>query len=206
MKYQTLIFDLGNVVLPLNDEAHWWESTWCGIFEHAEKIHQLRTEDFFVKFERGDFDSVEFVQELTPFLKSDKIAEDILKSWNLLLKDIPPHRIEFLSKLKDRYQLYLLSNTNPIHLDDIIDRLHVQHGRNILNELFRECFYSYQMNDVKPEPSIYQKVLEKTGALPSTTLFIDDKKANLEGAAKVGIQTFHISPQEDISDVLKHLL
>lgn len=206
VKYQTLIFDLGNVVLPLSDEVHWWENTWCGIFEHPEKIHQLRTDGFFVQYEKGDFDSDFFLQHLTPYLKSDRVVEDILKSWNKLLQDIPPQRIEFLRKLKEKYQVYLLSNTNPIHLEYIIDQLHLHHGKNILEELFQECFYSYQILDVKPEASIYQKVLKKTGATAEATLFIDDKITNIEGAAQLGIQTLHISPQEDIVNVLKHLL
>lgn len=206
VKYQTLIFDLGNVVLPLSDEVYWWENTWCGIFEHPEKIHQLRTDGFFVQYEKGDFDSDFFLQHLTPYLKSDRVVEDILKSWNKLLQDIPPQRIEFLRKLKEKYQVYLLSNTNPIHLEYIIDQLHLHHGKNILEELFHECFYSYQILDVKPEASIYQKVLKKTGATAEATLFIDDKITNIEGAAQLGIQTLHISPQEDIVNVLKHLL
>lgn len=206
MIYQTLIFDLGNVIIPLADENQWWKDTWCGIFNDPEKIHELRNQGFFIQYEKGDFDSNHFVNELQPFLKSDKSPEDIYTSWNQLLLEIPMHRIDFLRKLKEKYRIYLLSNTNPIHLDYIIDQLKTQHGKDLLADVFHECIYSYQFLEVKPDTSIYTKVLEKIEADASTTLFIDDKTANLEGAAKVGIQTFHITPQQDITEVLSHLL
>jgi putative hydrolase of the HAD superfamily len=44
----------------------------------------------------------------------------------------------------------------------------------------------------KPDPAIYEYVLRDNGLKAEETIFLDDNLSNLEGAASVGIQTFHV--------------
>lgn len=206
MDYTSLIFDLGNVIIPLKNEKIWWEESWCGIFQNPEKINRLREEGFFIEYERGSFDTAYFIQHLSPFLKLDKSQDDIVNAWNSLLLSIPIHRIDFLRQLKNKYNIYLLSNTNEIHLDYIIQQLKVEHGRDILDEVFQHCYYSYKIKEVKPDVSIYQMVIDELNIDAKKTLFMDDKTANLEGAQKVEIQTLHIHPDQDIVELMSRFI
>lgn len=201
-KIKTLIFDLGNVIIPLNDEVLWWNETFLEIFQQPEPVRNLRNEGFFIEYEKGVFGTDYFLTTLEVYLKPDFDKGDVAVRWNALLKDIPGYRVDFLRKLKEKYELYLLSNTNEIHLDFIIHEMVKQYGKDILDEIFDHCYYSYQIGEVKPDTMIYQKVIQEQRLIPGECLFIDDKLLNLEGATQLGIRVRHIHPEQDITDIL----
>lgn len=203
---QSVIFDLGNVIIPLHDEVQWWNVSWSEIFYNPENMHLLRAQDFFVHFERGDWGAEQFYERLTPLLKPEKSIDDIRLQWNSLLGEIPDHRWDFLRKLKKQYPIHLLSNTNSVHLDHIIESLVSKHQKDLLEDTFDNCFYSYKMGAVKPHLDIYQQVVDTLGLEPESLLFIDDKAANVEAAQSLGMQAIQIHPSEDISEMLSFLL
>jgi putative hydrolase of the HAD superfamily len=53
---------------------------------------------------------------------------------------------------------------------------------------FDTLVWSYQVNLVKPDPAIYRLTLERLGTMPDETLFIDDKKPNVDAARALGIR------------------
>lgn len=63
--------------------------------------------------------------------------------------------------------------------------------------LFDDVFISAELNDLKPSPSIYRHVLDTLGLTPAETVFIDNKRPNVEAAEALGI-TGHVftSPEE----------
>ncbi len=203
---KAVIFDLGNVIIPLEDEAFWWNEQFLGIFEQPESVRQLKDEGFFVEYEKGTFDTSYFLETLSQYLKPEYQKKDIADKWNALLKEIPEERLDFLRNLKDQYEIYLLSNTNEIHLDFIKAALIERFGSDVLYEIFDHCYYSYEIREVKPDVEIYLRVLKEQQIKAGEALFIDDKIANLEGAEKAGITTIHILPSQEISDVLNNML
>ncbi|HZH68708.1 MAG TPA: HAD family phosphatase [Chitinophagales bacterium] len=203
---KVLIFDLGNVIIPLEEFSYWWEQLFLPVFQQKEAVEKLLREGFFVDFERGDFDEEHFLNVLCTILKPGFSKDDIIRRWNLILKEIPPHRVEFLRTLKAKgYQLYLLSNTNSTHIDSVKAQMQELFGMNVLEDIFDYCYYSYEMNEVKPDVEIYKKVIEDQQINPTETLFIDDKIENLDGAKKLGVKIRHIAPEQDIKYVLKDL-
>jgi FMN phosphatase YigB (HAD superfamily) len=58
-----------------------------------------------------------FRAELRKYLPSETTDEQIDKAWNAMLLDIPVHRVEWLCKVGEKYRIFLLSNTNTIHVD-----------------------------------------------------------------------------------------
>ena len=65
---------------------------------------------------------------------------------------------------------------------------------------------SCEEHTVKPEPRIYEILLERYGLTPSETLFIDDRRSNLEAAAAFGIATFHFREPESSCTQLREML
>lgn len=202
---KALIFDLGNVIIPLEDEVSWWNESFLEIFQEPESVRDLRNEGFFVDYEKGSFDTEHFFTALEQYLKPGFDKSDVAGRWNALLKEIPQHRVDFLRKLKEKYELYLLSNTNEIHLNFIIQEMIKKFGEDVLDEIFDHCYYSYQIGEVKPDSEIYRKVLHEQRLIANQCLFIDDKTANLEGAVSLGIRIRHILPEQDITNVLRDL-
>ena len=76
----------------------------------------------------------------------------------------------------------------------------------VFNEVFRKCYYSHKLHQVKPLKEIYEKVLDDAHLDARETLFIDDMKENIEGARKLGIHGWHLQlGVEDITDLKNRL-
>lgn len=192
---KTIIFDFGDVFLNLDKAATTRELERLEISSFSEEMLQKNRE-----YEKGLISSKEFVDgycSTFPQLSSEAFTG----SWNAILIDFPRHRLEFLQNLKaeGHYKLILLSNTNHIHIDWVKQNID-------FFEDFKNCFdafyLSQELNLRKPDPEIYEYVLEKHDLKPQETLFIDDTKENTETAAKLGIHTWNIDPEkEDVTQL-----
>jgi HAD superfamily hydrolase (TIGR01509 family) len=58
---------------------------------------------------------------------------------------------------------------------------------------------------LKPQPEIYQVLIERYGLNPKETLFIDDLLPNIEGAAAAGFQTLHLEDHRNLRSELAAL-
>lgn len=194
---KTIIFDFGDVFLDLDKAATLRELERMEISDLSEEmlLHNR-------KYEKGLLSSEEFVQYYTDFYPQ-LTSEAFKRSWNAILLKFPEHRLEFLQKLKNegKYKLILLSNTNDIHIDWVKENIP-------FFEEFRNCFDAYylsqELNLRKPEPSIFEYVLQEHDLKPQETLFIDDTPENTAAAAELNIKTWTIDPaREDVVDLFR---
>ena len=72
-------------------------------------------------------------------------------------------------------------------------------------DLFDDMVISAHVGFVKPEPEIYNLVLEKIGKPARECLFIDDSLANIEQAKQMGFVTIHFTSPEQLEDELTHM-
>ena len=127
--------------------------------------------------------------------------DDVDEGWNAMLLDIPRERVKFMTRLKSKYRLYLLSNTNHIHWLSY-DRYFQDHfDYPSINTFFTHCWYSYLMGVRKPDPEIYKMVMQEGGFTPGEVAFIDDLKENVDEASKHGIKAVHLPPDKEIMDL-----
>ena len=190
---KAIIFDFGNVFINIDIEG--------AIAKTLEKLDVNQISDEITAFnglyEQGFISTDEFIEfYLENFPNLTK--EDIIDTWNFILKDFPKHRLDFLKNLKksNNYKLILLSNTNALHIDWIKENV------PFYNE-FKDCFdafyLSHEINLSKPNNDIYEFVLNTNSLKAETCLFIDDNKDNIDSAKKLGIHTWHINPKtEDV--------
>ncbi len=205
-KIQTLIFDLGGVIINLKKEKDWLQEDLLPNFQ-AEKLQQLQQNNFFTDFETGKIEVHEFIQQLKNIALDKFISDEkIIRHWNAILLDIPKHRVDLLKKLSQRYQLILLSNTNHIHLDYIRDYMQQEFGEDVLKSIFHTCYYSQEVGHRKPDKEIYEFVLQQQGIRPSESLFMDDKPENLIEPQKAGWQTTAVDFNNLTATALAHLL
>jgi len=197
-KIKNIIFDFGDVIINLDKQATKRELNKLGLDEfdaEMQKINQL--------YESGKIDTIEFLcfyQTKIPKATDDELIE----AWNSIILDLPRYRMDFIKKLAEKYNLYLLSNINPLHL---------KHIRSMLDDdlyveflyLFNEIFYSHLIEMRKPDEAPFKYVIKRTGINPEETLFIDDTLENCETAKKMGFNTWHINPEtEDIINLEKY--
>lgn len=203
---KAIVFDLGNVIINLKEEKLWWQENFAAILQE-DRLLELRKSGFFHEYEKGNFSNDDFLSGLHQISKFETVTKDDVKNaWISLLADIPPSRIDLLRQLASKYPLYLLSNTNDIHLDFILDELLKSYGKPVFDEVFSKCFYSQKIKLAKPDIAIYQHVLDSIDRAPEEILFLDDKQENLDAAHSLGIQTALVTPYKDIHFHLKDML
>lgn len=190
MAIENIIFDLGGVIYDIDyhKTIHAFES--LGIFNAEEIYSQARQTSVFDHYEKGESTTEEFVTALQNIIDKDVKAEDIKQAWNALLLGIPPHRLEFLLDRKKEYKIFLLSNTNELHINHLNKELKAM-GHETLHPFFHTVYYSYEMGMRKPDVEIFEAVLKRERLDPQKTLFIDDTEQHIKGAQKAGIQTYH---------------
>ena len=71
---------------------------------------------------------------------------------------------------------------------------------------FDEIFISAELGVAKPDPKIYEMVLEKLGFAPEETVFIDDFLHNIAAARKLGMHGIHFQSKEQAMGELQELL
>lgn len=68
-----------------------------------------------------------------------------------------------------------------------------------LERWFDVVVVSCEVGAAKPDPAIFEICLSQLGVKPRQALFVDDRIENIEGAARLGIQTFHFIGTDAVS-------
>ncbi|MNT05649.1 Alpha-D-glucose-1-phosphate phosphatase YihX [compost metagenome] len=127
--------------------------------------------------------------------------EDILRAWNAVLADFPFYRLEFLQELSKKYRLFLLSNTDSIHINTFETKSGVSFYKDFY-DCFEKVYFSFDIGMRKPDPKIYQFVLDQNNLVAENTLFVDDKTENTDSAAALGIKIWNLQVgKEDVVDL-----
>jgi len=69
---------------------------------------------------------------------------------------------------------------------------------------FERIFVSARLGLVKPDPAIFQHVLDELGAPADEVTFVDDRAANVEAAASLGIRALLFTGVDDLRVALGH--
>ena len=111
-----------------------------------------------------------------------------------------------MDQIKDRYNIYLFSNTNEIHYDQfILDFAKAFPGKDF-NSHFIKAYYSQTLGLRKPYVESYQQILDEQQLNPAETLFIDDSPQHVEGALKAGLQAVWLDlEKQDIHELVEEL-
>ncbi|WP_299248625.1 HAD family phosphatase [uncultured Cytophaga sp.] len=203
---KNIIFDLGAVIIPID-----FEKTFCAFSNLSGiPVDEIKTRylnaTLFVDFETGLIGNFAFLQGLRLLLNMDQTISDheLRNAWNALLLDIPEERINRILELTDTYRIFILSNTNPIHIKAVNQILYDFTGSPTLEEVVEHAFYSYDMGMIKPDPNIYTTALAQFGLIADETFFLDDNADNIAGAQSVGIHTALVTEQHSLFEILKH--
>ena len=202
---QAIVFDLGNVLLDLDNRFYgqgWPDG--INASDHESFEQWVASEDLWLKFETGRISTDQFLDKLTARLGLS--PKRVIDYWNKILIGIQPRRLELLEKLRQRYNLYVLSNTNAIHIEWVRQHVHDLQVPDFEQRYFRQVFYSYELGCVKPDAAIYQKSQSAIGLSPKHLLFIDDKPENVSAARAAGWQAVYLPPDQDVEKVFTPIL
>lgn len=198
---KNIILDFGDVLLNLDKPATAREMAKYGFNTITPELDQL-----FKDYEKGLVSSKSFL-EVTGSLFPKADQQNLIDAWNAILLDFPEYRLEFLEALaaSKKYRLFLLSNTNDLHIEFEKQSMGVDRFNRFKN-CFEVFYLSYQMGMRKPDTEIFEFVVKENHLNPSETLFVDDTKENTDAATSLGIKTWHLQVgKEDFIELEKHL-
>ena len=201
--FKYIVFDLGGVLVGIDPDRAIRAIAQLGGIKIDHLDDKIKNLGLFHEYEIGQFNHPEFRDRLRTFLPNNASDEEIDKVWSTLIVAIPQDRIDLLESLKQRYQLFVLSNTNPFHIQQINQQL-IRNGNPPLESIFQKVYYSYQLHMSKPNPEIYQHITRENGLDPSEILFLDDTLANINAAQALGWGTMHIDTPRKLFELFDH--
>ena len=191
----TIIFDFGDVFINLDKHGSINSLKKLGLSQWNEDLKQLNLE-----FEKGEISRENFLLGIQKYVPNASFDE-ILEAWNAVLLDFPLHRLEFVQKLSKKYRLFLLSNTDAIH----IDTFEQENGISFYSDFyqcFEKVYYSFEIGMRKPDPEVFNYLLKKHDLSAKRTLFIDDNKESTDIALSLGFQVWNLQVgKEDVAEL-----
>jgi putative hydrolase of the HAD superfamily len=189
---RNVVFDLGNVIINIDPDLTLQKFRDMGVVNFDEMYSMMRQTDVFDRLDTGKITLPEFRSAIRDFTQVNISDAQIDDAWCAMLLDFPEENAELLRKLRNGgYNLYLLINTNEMHIDYYTKLLQRETGRDLLTELFDRTFYSHEIGYRKPNREAFEYVLQTERLKPAETLFIDDLEHNVVGARQTGIQAYH---------------
>ncbi len=199
-----IIFDLGNVVLNIDYQNTIDAFEKIGVKDASSFYSKSSQLNIFSQLETGRISKQDFVLEIQKF--APKASEtQIINAWNAILQDLPNERLEVLKRIKDKFSIFLLSNTNSIHIEKIIDNLGEKKYKEFYN-LFNKVYYSHEVKLRKPSSDIFRLVIKENNLSIKNTLFIDDSIQHIESAKKIGLKTYHLDGKETLESIFPDII
>ncbi len=205
MKKKAIIFDMGGVLVDLDMDgcrrAFVENLGFTEIYEILDACHQ---KGIIGEMEEGLVGADEFrtyvLERSNPGALPHQVDEAF---WHILLS-IAPEKISLLKRLAQKYDLYMLSNNNPVCLPRA-EAMFEEAGFPIY-ENFKKCYMSYQMRALKPSEKFYKAVVEDIALSADDMVFIDDSQRNVDGAIAAGLPAVYYEPGTDLGKVLAEAL
>lgn len=150
-------------------------------------------------YDTGRLTSEEFYLRVTAHFGVNLPFSQFSAWWNDIF-DPMEDMADLVSRLATKYPLYLVSNTNALHFTYIKERF-------VLLKHFQRFVLSFEVGSRKPEPGIYQALIQQTSLPPSQCLFVDDKLPFVEAARQLGLTAWQFtSPDTFVQDLKGHKL
>ena len=202
---KALIFDMGGVLVDLDIEGckNAYKQL-LGYHRIDELIDPCHQKGIYGDLEEGTLSAEDFraavLAESNPGSRAELVDEAM---WHIL-SGISPYKAELLNRLAESYDLYMLSNNNPVCMPRS-RRLFEEAGAP-LDKVFRKCFLSYEMKALKPSEAFYKTVVSEIGLPAEQMIFIDDSQKNVDGAIAAGLPAVYYEPGTDLSALMAEVL
>ena len=185
---KNIIFDWGGVLIHLDKHrcVEQFAKYEAQVSDELTNPYGQRTD--LKDFEQGLMLVAEFHDTVRRIYGTAMTDAQIDEAWCALLLDIPSYKLDMLIALKERYRLFLLSNTNAVHWEE--GRKRFDYKGYKAEDYFEHIYLSHEIHELKPSPDAFLKVTQLSGIDPSETLFIDDLQASCHAAAALGFHTY----------------
>ena len=196
MEKNTIVFDLGGVIINLNVPrcvANFKRlmpeeniRNVLGIDDEGEGVVAVSaaTKQLMHDYEYGNISTDTFLQTLQEYCYAGTTIDQIRAAWLSMLADLPQERLDYIASLRVKgYRTILLSNSNELHWQPIWEQYH-------LGSYFDAVFASQQLHMAKPNKEIFEQVVREAHIDAERTIYVDDLDKNRKaGEQFAGWQT-----------------
>lgn len=202
---KALIFDMGGVLVDLDLSA-------CikafkddlGFDEIEQILDPCHQKGIIGDMESGAACADEFREYVIARSRPGVTADDVDRAFCRILVGIEPYKLDMLRRLSRDYDIYMLSNNNPIATRRASEMF--EEGGFSMESSFKKCYLSYQMKAVKPSEAFYKAVIADIGLPAEEMLFIDDSKTNVDASVAAGLPALWYEPGTDLSQTISAFL
>lgn len=185
---KNILFDLGGVLYHIDYSLTKKAFESLGVDNFDAHFSQKQQSEVFDRLETGKLSPSAFLESMKINLpKANK--NSILSAWNAMLLGFPKDHFDFLKELSKTYRIYLLSNTNSIHIQKIDKEIKSKFGVESIKSLFNKTYLSHEIGRRKPNRETFEWVLADANIEAKDTLYIDDSSQHIESAKGIGIKT-----------------
>lgn len=164
---------------------------WIGLEDAGSMLGEYGQHGIFLELELGNVTPQQWRDELRRHIKGDVTDKELDLAFERFLVGIPVERLRELEELRRDYKIYMLSNTNKVMWDDVIDREFRKDGHD-MSYYFDGVIPSFEEHCYKPDAEIFNRACSKFGIKPEDTVFFDDSMANVEAAKALGFGGVHV--------------
>lgn len=202
---KAIIFDMGGVLVDLDIEGckdtFRRELDYQNIDKIIDPCHQ---KGIWGDLEEGVLSAEEFRKTVLAESRPGATYKDVDEAMSKILVGIAPYKTDLLRKMKEGYDLYMLSNNNAICLP-YSSAMFTEAGVPLATTFIR-CFMSFEMKALKPSADFYKRVMAEIGRPSDELLFIDDSQVNVDAAIAAGLPSVYYKPGTDLSALLAEVL
>lgn len=196
MEKDTIVFDLGGVIINLNVPRcvanfkrlmpEEYIRTVLGIDDEGEGVVAVSaaTKQLMHDFEYGNISTDTFLKTLQEYCHPGTTVEQVRAAWMSMLDELPQERLDYIRSLRERgFQTILLSNSNELHWNPIWEQYQ-------LGNYFDAVFASQNLHMAKPNKEIFDHVVREAKVDSAKTIYVDDLEKNRKaGEQFAGWQT-----------------
>ncbi len=187
---RTIIFDLGGVILTLDQPQAVRRFAEIGLKDAARRLDPYTQSGIFGALEAGATTAGAFRNQLSQLVGRQLSFRQCRYAWLGYARELPARNLRALERLRSEgYRLVLLSNTNPYMMSWVFSTDFDGEGHS-LHHYMDACYTSYEMGVMKPNDTFFRKVLMAEQTPPSACLFVDDGPRNVAAASQIGMRTF----------------
>lgn len=196
-----VFLDFGGVLYEINHAATIIElAKYSTNPKFIKEVNPRSAEKYIFDYESGRIELPEFRDAIRENFQLFCTDEQFDFAWNKILVAKFPWAYQAVAKIKEKYKVYLLSNTNAVHFAKF------QPECEDVFSIMDGLLLSYKLGSVKPEKAIYESALKCVGLTAEECIFADDMQQNLDMAQQLGINTKLISSDFTVLDFANELV
>ena len=191
------LFDLGNTLIRLAYERVLQNICRDAKVSRDELVDILEAPGGYRDLERGAITFGEFYEHLCENAGYRASIRDFHAVWSDFFDGPIPGVEDLLQRVRERYRVAFLSNSNEVHADLIPRRF------SALFQKDDRFVFSHRFRVAKPDPEMFRRALEVIGALPQHVVFVDDLIENVLAARTIGIRAFQFTDVDTLTKELR---